>query len=283
MLLLLALHTYPAELSHQAAAHTRQEGAAAPAHTLRTASGCPMQYYVSLPKGWTAARKWPVVVVLDGGAREWLATADTFASARGDFPFILVTPLILTEGGVTDNSRLPSYHYADSVWKRVEKTGPAAFDQEGLNAIAHDVARDFSGEEKYFLAGSSVGAHLVWMMVFMHPEALAGAASSCGDFNGSGISSYSDAKERVGLPVRGFVGALDGARFGPRGAKQNVRLIVPMPLVPREYGLQGAFEYAAKLAKVHGYRNVSLRVIPRRGRDLFARDVLAWFYSIRKR
>lgn len=250
---------------------------------LRTAPGCPMQYYVSLPKGWTPAKKWGVVITLNGGNREWLADAETFASARGDIPFILVTPLILTDGGAAENSRLPGYYYPDSVWKLVERKGPAAFDQEGLKAVADDVARNFGGEEKYFLTGSSAGAELMWMEVFMHPEALAGAASACGNFDGRGITSYSEAKERASLPVRGFVGALDQPRYGPGGPKQNVRLMVPMSLVPREYGLQGEFEYAAKLARVHGYRNVSLRVIPRRGHEPFAREVLEWFYSVRKK
>jgi len=250
---------------------------------LRTAPGCPMQYYVSLPKAWTPQKRWPVAVMLDGGNMEWLASADTFAAARGDLPFIIVTPLILTNGGTVENSRLPNYNYPDSVWKLVEKIGPVAFDQEGLKAVAEDVARTFSGEEKYFISGWSAGAHLMWMMVFMHPEALAGAASACGNFNGRGITSYSPAKERAALPVRGFVGSLDEARFGPGGPKQKVRLIVPMPLVPREYGLQGEFEYAAKLAKIHGFKKVSLSVIPRRGHEPFAREVLLWFNSVRKK
>jgi len=250
---------------------------------LKTASGYPMQYYISLPKGWTPAKKWPVVVTLDGGNKEWLANADTFAAARGNLQFIIVTPLILTNGGMAENSRLPNYHYPDSVWKLVENVGPAVFDQEGLMAVAEDVARLYSGQEKYFLTGYSAGAHLMWMMVFMHPEALAGAASACGNFNGRGITSFSEAKERRGLPLRGFIGALDDARFGPGGPKQKVRLMVPMSLVPREYGLQGEFEYAAKLARIHGYRNVSLRVMPRRGHEPFAHDVLIWFNAIRKK
>jgi len=255
----------------------------ASAPVLRTAPGCPMQYYVSLPNGWTPRKKWPVVVTLDGGNKEWRANADTFAAARGNLQFIIVTPLILTNGGMAENSRLPNYQYPDSVWRLVEKVGPAIFDQEGLKAVADDVARRFNGRERYFLTGWSAGAHLMWMMVFMHPEALAGAASACGNFNGRGITSYSTAKERAALPVRGFVGAMDEARFGPGGPKQKVRLMVPMSLVPRQYGLQGEFEYAAKLAKIHGYRNVSLKVMPRRGHEPFAREVLLWFNSIRKK
>jgi len=37
----------------------------ASAEELRTAEGHSIEYYLSLPQGWTAARKWPLVVVID--------------------------------------------------------------------------------------------------------------------------------------------------------------------------------------------------------------------------
>jgi hypothetical protein len=46
---------------------------------LKTASSHPIQYYVSLPEGWTSGKKWPVVVVIESADREFLnATLPSF-------------------------------------------------------------------------------------------------------------------------------------------------------------------------------------------------------------
>jgi hypothetical protein len=66
---------------------------------LKTASSHPIQYYLSLPEGWVAGKKWPVVVVIESADREFLqAFATAFAQARQHRPFILDTPLIVTNG-----------------------------------------------------------------------------------------------------------------------------------------------------------------------------------------
>src|SRR5258708_6230785 len=66
---------------------------------LKTASSHPIQYYLSLPEGWTTGKKWPVVVVIESADREFLAAATAFAQAGKQRSFILVTPLVLTNGG----------------------------------------------------------------------------------------------------------------------------------------------------------------------------------------
>ena len=43
---------------------------------LKTASTHPIQYYLSLPEGWTAEKKWPVVVVIESADREFLDAAN---------------------------------------------------------------------------------------------------------------------------------------------------------------------------------------------------------------
>src|SRR5579863_2235931 len=78
---------------------------------ISAASNHPMQYYLSLPDGWSGDRTWPVVIVLDGGNKNFLKMARTFGEARGKLPFILVTPVILTNGG-TELRQLPEYQYA---------------------------------------------------------------------------------------------------------------------------------------------------------------------------
>src|ERR1044072_2803147 len=66
---------------------------------LKTASSHPIQYYLSLPEGWSTGKRWPVVVVIESAERQFLEAATAFAQARASRPFILVTPLVVTNGG----------------------------------------------------------------------------------------------------------------------------------------------------------------------------------------
>src|SRR6476646_3988057 len=150
-----------------------------PAHTaeapqLKTASTHPIQYYLSLPEGWTATKKWPVVVVIESADREFLQAATAFAHARGSRPFILVTPLVVTNGGAGFRS-VPAYHYSNEVWDRIQHSGQFKFVLDGLNAIVQDVVKQYGGEEKFFIAGLEAAGHTIWGVLFNHPEAVRAA------------------------------------------------------------------------------------------------------------
>jgi len=225
---------------------------------LKTASSHPIQYYLSLPEGWTPARKWPVVFTIEGGLKNFRNSAEVYATARKQMPFIIVSPVILTDGGGDDQRNLPEYHYASKVWDQIAKTGICMFDQQGLNAIMTDLQRQYGAEEKYFITGHSAGAHLTWAMVLMHPEKLAAAATSCGNFNGRCITKVSNAAQRVKLPVRAFQGELDEHR----------------------QGLEGQFTRAREVGAAHGYRNISFEVIKGAGHTPLADQVLAYFSSL---
>ena len=106
---------------------------------LKTASTHPIQYYLSLPEGWTTGRKWPVVVVIESADREFLDAAAAFAKARQHQPFIVVTPLVVTNGGAGYRN-VPTYHYSDAVWGQIQKSGDFRFDMEGITAIMRSVA-----------------------------------------------------------------------------------------------------------------------------------------------
>src|SRR5215472_6184164 len=225
---------------------------------LKTASSHPIQYYLSLPEGWTPARKWPVVFTIEGGLKNFRNSAEVYATARKQMPFIIVSPVILTDGGGDDQRNLPEYHYASKVWDQIAKTGICMFDQQGLNAIMTDLQRQYGAEEKYFITGHSAGAHLTWAMVLMHPEKLAAAATSCGNFNGRCITKVSNAAQRVKLPVRAFQGELDEHR----------------------QGLEGQFTRAREVGAAHGYTNISFEVIKGAGHVPLADQVLAYFSSL---
>ena len=235
---------------------------------LKTARHHPMQYYISFPKGWTAKKKWPVVIAADGANKGWLENAQVFAKVRDekDYPFILVTPVILTNGG-RDLRHMSQYNYAPEVWDEEEKTGRCVFDFDGLKAVMDDVHELYGGEDKVFFTGASAGGHLTWAVIFRRPEWLRAAAPVVSNWTGRCMTSeveapveISNAPERVNLPVKVFDGDKDPS-FEMLG-KQHME--------------------AVRLAQEHGYRNVSRYIVPGGEHTWMAEQVLPYFYSLLK-
>src|SRR4051812_27133579 len=104
-----------------------------PISVLKTATHHAMQYYFSLPEGWTKDKKWPIVVAVSGSGKNFQGHAETFIAARKQMPFIIVSPVVLTNGGNIDTwPTNPKYNYAPSVWDEVDKTGQCEFDLKGV-------------------------------------------------------------------------------------------------------------------------------------------------------
>jgi hypothetical protein len=229
---------------------------------LKTATTHPIEYYLSLPQGWTAAKKWPVVVVIESADREFLNAATAFATARRDRPFILVTPLVVTNGGAGYRS-VPTYHYPDSVWNRIQDAGQFNFDMDGINAIMRDVSKQYSGEEKYFITGFEAGGHTVWGILLNHPEASRGAALVCPNYLGRWVDEQhiSTATERGALPISNFVGTKD-------------ELCAPGKPIYTQ------MQRATNLAETHGYKKLSLIRVEGKGHERLADEVLDYFWSL---
>ena len=229
---------------------------------LKTASTHPIQYYLSLPENWTADKKWPVVVVIESADREFSQAATAFAQARKKLPFIIVTPLVVTNGGAGYRS-VPTYHYSDAVWDRVKNSGDFNFDWEGITAIVNDVAKQNSGESKYFVTGFEAGGHTVWSILFNHPEALRGAALVCPNYLGRWVEEQriSSAMERTQLPIRNFVGTKDD---------------LCMPGHP----IYNQMQQAISIARQHGYNNVSLTSVEGKAHERLADEVLKYFSTL---
>jgi len=251
LLSLVVLACSPAALVH-----------ASEAPQLKTASSHPIQYYLSLPEGWVATKKWPVVVVIESAERDFLQAATAFAQARGSRPFILITPLVVTNGGAGYRN-VPTYHYTDAVWDRIQSSGPFNFDMDGITAIMHDVRKQYGGEDKYFIAGLEAAGHTVWGVVFNHPEALKGAALICPNYLGRWVDekTMSSAAERASLPVRNFVGAND-------------------TLCAAGHPIYTQMQNAMTFAEAHGYKNVSLTRVEGKGHERLADEVLAYFSAL---
>ena len=229
---------------------------------LQTATTHPIQYYLSLPEGWTAAKKWPVVVIIDSAERDFLQAANNFAQARQHRSFILITPLVVTNGGAGYRS-VPTYHYSDAVWDRIQDAGPFKFDLDGITAIMQDVVKQYRGEEKYFITGLEAAGHTIWGVVFNRPEGLRGAAIVCPNYLGRWVDEahISSAAERGRLPVRNFIGSKD--EFCSPGSPIFAQM-----------------QRAISIAKAHGYENVSTIIVEGKGHERLAEEIMTYFSSL---
>jgi len=232
----------------------------ASAQELRTAASHPMQYYVSLPNGWNAGRQWPVVVAIESANREFQQTAGVFAKARKDLPFVIVVPLVTTNGGA-NYRQADTYHYSEAVWKQIEQDR-CKFDMDSIAAVAADVKKLFAGEDRYFLTGWEAGGHTAWAFIFQHPEALRAAAPAATNYAGRCLDAgFSSAASRTSLPVTVF-------------QVQSGRDVPPGRFVYQQS------QQAMKIAGEHGFGNVSERIIADKPHGPLADEVLAYFASV---
>jgi dienelactone hydrolase len=241
-------------------------GSASQTPTRKTATTHPMQYYISVPRGWSGARGWPVVVVSEGAGKDWQGNATQFATARDqqDYPFIIITPVFTTNG--EHSGRLnPKYQYSSSTWDLVEQQGACPFDLNGVHAVLDDVRRLYGGQGKPFLTGFSGGGAYTWASIFLEPERLRAAAQSSTNYYGRCLTvdvptprPVSTAPERVTLPIRAF-----------RGADE------PSPSVLTEQVAE-----AMRIASVNGYTNLSNVVVPGFGHDRMPGPILSYFFSL---
>lgn len=158
---------------------------AAPAPQPVTARAVPVKYFVSLPKGWSAERTWPILVTIDGAGHDFAGNFQNFTRARGDQPFIIVTPCVSSNGN-----------------------DPA--DAKAVLAIVQEVQQASHGQAKFFMTGFSAGGHVTWQIILQHPELLAGAVLAAANFRFRGITDVSQDPARVQLPIQAFQGDKDG-------------------------------------------------------------------------
>lgn len=231
----------------------------------RTAPDHPIQYFVSLPQGWTAGKTWPVVMVIASADKQFEQNAELFVRARGAMPFIVVAPLVLTNGGPRYREA-PTYHYSDETWSQVERVGRCKWDVDGILAVVRDVKKRYGGEDRVFLTGWEAGGHPVWTMAFQHPEALRAAAPSCPNYIGRCMESgaFSSDPSRAELPINVFM-----ARDDPACVEGGI--------------LRKQADLASKLAREHGYQKVSMTPVAAKEHGAHPQEILAYFSSLLKR
>lgn len=232
---------------------------------LKKASAHPIQYYISLPANWSSKSMFPVVIVLEDAHKEFKKNAERFIAARKDMPFIIVAPFITTNGqqGHKDSTIYP---YSKSVWDSIDKISVCKFDMDGLQNIIKDVRTTYSGSEKVFITGFEAGTHLVWAMIFHHPESLYAAAPVAGNYRGRCMESntFSENGSSIQLPIKNFTGSED-KDFGTDGRIYNQYL------------------EAKNLALLHGYKNISETEVVGKSHVPLPDEVLKYFDDVWKR
>jgi len=114
----------------------------------------PYEYYLYVPRAYTAERSWPVFVGIHGSSGSGLHCWywwQSFAEKEG---FILICPT-LTEGG-------GSWHQSEG--------------EQKVSSVVSQVRSEYNLEETLFLAGFSAGAQLVQGYAFRNPQSVKGVA-----------------------------------------------------------------------------------------------------------
>jgi hypothetical protein len=227
---------------------------------LKTASRHPVQYYLSLPKGWSSQKQWPVLLAIDASYGDFYANVERFSRARKNGPFIIVVPFLTDGRSVSTNERNWKFHYSPEVWRRIDKEGPLSFDLAALDTILAEIRTQYGGEEKPFLTGwGQGGGPIAWTLIFTQPERWRAVALACPYFQAQDTIKVSERPERVDLPVMVFQGESDFLRVNA--------------------GLDAQWEKAKKLAEAHGYKNLSRVLVPEKFHDPLAGEVVQFFNS----
>lgn len=171
----------------------------------KKASAHAMEYFISLPKNYSKAKAWPILVTVEGAGCNFGGNHRGFVDGRGDLPLIIVTPITTSNTNALEPAKYP---YPKAVLDEADK-GRQKFDGEGLLAVLADVKKRFNGKEKIFITGFSGGGHLTYWMIFAHSEMLAGAAPACGNFASPATAAGEGA---LGVPIAMFTGEKDEYR-----------------------------------------------------------------------
>jgi hypothetical protein len=220
-----------------------------------------------LPAGWVREKTWPVVVVIPDASRDFAANLELFVAARGNRPFILVAPEVLSCGG-SGSRTADHYSFSPAEWESLRTCDDFAFDDAGLAAVLADVRKRWHGEARAFLTGWEAGGHTVWAQTFRRPERWRAVAPVTTNYQRRGLATatFSRAPGRSTLPIQVFrCGAAKdaGAAMFRFLDDQTARALAD--------------------ARAHGFAPSSVRVVPGADHGPLPGPVLAWFETLLRR
>jgi len=224
-----------------------------------------MRYWIAPPHGWALSRTWPVLVVIPDARRDFEANLERFVDARGERPYILVAPEVLSCGGAHTRTR-DHYSYTASEWDSLQGGDDFAFEDAGVGAVLADVHAHWHGESRAFLTGWEAGGHTVWAQTFRHPERWRGVAPVTTNYQQRGVSPSSIAR----APER--ILAIQPLRCGaPTGD-----VVEAMQSIDRQTA------QALRDARDHGFAPRPVRVVAGADHGPLPQAVLAWCDSLRQ-
>jgi len=265
---LLLLLTLAASAATNAAPRTAPATATDTAVTVHRATSHAMRYHLALPRGWTADRVWPVLVVVPDAGRDFAGNLRAFMRARGDRPYILVAPEVLSCGGARSRTR-DHYAYSAAEWDALQGGDDFAFEDAGLAAMLADVRRQWHGEPRAFLTGWEAGGHTGWAQAFRHPERWRGVAPVTPNYQRRGLTpaTWSHAPERATLPLQPL-------RCGAPQGEDAAQLLE---------AVDAQTATAVADAREHGFKPRAVHIVAGADHGPLPEAVLAWCDSLRKR
>jgi predicted peptidase len=233
---------------------------------LNTASKHQMLYYLSLPKQWSADKKWPILLVLESANKEFEKNAQLFIDNRADLPFIIVAPVNVNNGnmGRKDPAVFP---YSKEAWSEIDRVGDCKFNMEGILTIVDDVQKKYNGEKQIYATGFEAGTHALWPLIFQHPELLKAAVPVSGNYNSRTCTDLpvSDDPSKKTLIVKAMYGAND--EYGaPSATGKSI--------------LYNQYLNAKALAVDHGYENFTEQAVPNKSHEPLVPEIFEFLKTL---
>ncbi len=138
-----------------------------------------MVWHVRVPKGWSAKKPSPAILILHGSNMNAKTYVNTIAGAwrkvADDFVLVGIDGQLRDAKG-TDENPICNYNYVDFVGRSTYRGFPGT-DRESpaLVAEAMDELKDLLGVSRWFVGGHSQGAFLTYSVLMNYPEKVAGA------------------------------------------------------------------------------------------------------------
>ena len=224
----------------------------------------PLRYYIALPRNWSrhAERRWAVLVAIDGAGSGFQGRAFAYKKARKNLPLIVVAPCTFSN---TNSWRKYTKWYDAQTIKEATKD-PLGWDEKALLALVAHLIKRYNAEDKVYITGFSGGGMACYMMIFKHPDLLAGAAPACANFYRNYLHLRGRFKpDDLNFPIHIITGAKDAY------AKQIKRKGAALP------GIDIQTENALRQLRALGYPNIKHTRYPKMGHSAACNEVIETF------
>ena len=147
-----------------------------------------MVAYVSIPWKWSPAKPSPALFCFAGAGKEYKQICDNFHNAVGDGPYVVVSPVTLSNTNSVNEAGFAAWYPAsvvkpydggmnpNSIRQRME------FDLPGVLALAKAMHESANTEERICITGFSGGGLPCYGTMITSPNLIAAAAPACANY-----------------------------------------------------------------------------------------------------